>query len=167
MLVLKKIRPPWQHRKCSAIWPRSRPTCSKSRSAEAFRTRWVPGCMWSRPKAESAAPRTWPVFLSLVRAEVHVSFVPDGYPVCLVEAAGRERIVTQFFRRWDLASPQGELCVFGRGPSNHQGRWGEGGDPGVKSKGGGHSLWGFVHGLLGLPAKQKTRRWPAGNGHCM
>ena len=54
------------------------------------------------------------------------------------------------------------MC-FGRGPSNHQGRWGEGGDPGVKSKGGGHSLWGFVHGFLGLPAK-KTRRWPAGNG---
>ena len=24
----------------------------------------------------------------------------------------------------DLASPKGELCVFGRGPSNHQGRRG-------------------------------------------
>ena len=66
------------------------------------------------------------------------------------------------FRRARRAS-----CVcFGRGPSNHQGRWGEGGDPGVKSKGGGYSLWGFVHGFLGLPAK-KTRRWPAGNGSCM
>jgi hypothetical protein len=42
---------------------------------------------------------------------------------------------------------------FGRGPSNHQGRWGEGGDPGVKSKGGGCSLWGFVHGFLGREKK--------------
>ena len=56
-------------------------------------------------------------------------------------------------------------CALARGPSNHQGRWGEGGDLGVKSKGGGHSLQGFVHGFLGRG--KKTRRWPAGNAPCI
>ena len=45
------------------------------------------------------------------------------------------------------------MC-FGRGPSNHQGRRGEGGDPGVKSKGWGAFLMGRSHGFLGLPAKK-------------
>ena len=84
-------------------------------------------------------------------------------------AGDRSQIWQEIMRAFLIVkrtSPKGVRfgCVcFGRGPSNHQGRRGEGGDPGVKSKGGGHSLWGFVHGFLGLPAK-KTRRWPAGNG---
>ena len=35
----------------------------------------------------------------------------------------------------------------------------------MKSKGGGHSLQGFVHGYLGR--EKKTRRWPAGNAACV
>ena len=42
-------------------------------------TQWVPGCIWSRPQAESVVSRTWPGFLSLTRAEAHMRFVPDGY----------------------------------------------------------------------------------------
>ena len=42
--------------------------------------RWVSRCIWSRPQAESVVRRTWPVVLSLVGAEAHVCFAPDGYP---------------------------------------------------------------------------------------
>ena len=59
-------------------------------------------------------------------------------------------------------------CVcFGRGPSNHQGRRGEGGDPGVKCKGGGHSLRGVRAWISRRVPAKKTRRWPVGNGPCM
>jgi hypothetical protein len=43
---------------------------------------------------------------------------------------------------------------FGQGPSNHQGRQGEGGDLGVKSKGWGAFLMGGSHGFLGVPTKK-------------
>ena len=78
-----------------------------------------------------------------------------GTSAYLVEAEGRERsqshmaLYMRDFRRARRAS-----CVcFGRGPSNHQGGRGEGGDPGVKSKGWGPSLRGFVHGFLGREKK--------------
>ena len=45
-------------------------------------------------------------------------------------------------------------CALVGGPSNHQGRLGEGGEPGVKSKGWGALLMGRSHGFLGLPAKK-------------
>ena len=66
----------------TAIWPRSRlqqAAPNKSRRAEVFRNRWVSGCIWSRPKAESVARRIWPGFLSLMRAEAHVCFVLAQY----------------------------------------------------------------------------------------
>ena len=53
-----------------------------------------------------------------------------GAKVYLVEAAGRERSHQSMPLLWDLASLKGERCVFGQGPSNHQGRQGEGGDLG-------------------------------------
>ena len=64
---------------------------------------------------------------------------PMGTQVCLVEAAGRKR-------SYPLGEPEGRaVCVFlVGGPSNHQGRRGEGADLGVKCKGGGNSLWGVT-----------------------
>ena len=64
----------WQHTRTFAMWPRSKPASNKSRSAEAFRTRWVPGCIWPRPQPGSVASLIWPGFLSLVRAEAHMRF---------------------------------------------------------------------------------------------
>ena len=53
------------------------------------------------------------------------------------------------------ASPEGEPSAFwSGGPSNHQGRLGEEGGPGVKSKGWGALLMGCSHGFLGLPTKK-------------
>ena len=53
-------------------------------------------------------------------------------------------------------SRPGASCVcFGRGASNPQGRWGEGGDLGVKCKGGGPSLrWGHAWISRLVPAKK-------------
>ena len=51
----------------------------------------------------------------------------------LVEAAGRERSHS-VLPPLGFGEPEGRaVCAFGRGPSNHQGRRGKGGDPGVKS----------------------------------
>ena len=111
-----------------------KPAPNKSRCAEAFRAPWVPRCTWSRPQAEIVVIRIWPVFLSLVRAEVHVCFVPDRYPGVFGRGRRPRAQSQKFFRCRDLASLKGEMCVFGWGPSDHQGRRGEGG------------IWGEVQG---------------------
>ena len=113
---------------------RGKPAPNKSRCAEAFRAPWVPRCIWSRPQAEIVVKRIWPVFLSLVRAEVHVCFVPDRYPGVFGRGRRPRAQSQKFFRCRDLASLKGEMCVFGWGPSDHQGRRGEGG------------IWGEVQG---------------------
>ena len=45
-----------QHRKCLQSGLVASPASHKNRSAEACRTRWVPGCPGSRPKAERCYP---------------------------------------------------------------------------------------------------------------
>ena len=62
-----------------------------------------------------------------------------------------------YMRDFFVSEPEGwAVCVFwSGGPPNHQGRWGEGGDLGVKSKGGGCSLWGFVE------LAERTSRTPS------
>ena len=111
--------------KISAIWPLSKPASNNSRSAEV--SRWVPGCMWSRLKAGSVVRRTWPSFLSLVRAEVHMCFVPDRYPGVSVEAAGRERR-HPIFPPLGFGRPEGRaVCAFGQGPSTIKEDGGRGG----------------------------------------
>ena len=67
-----------------------------------------------------------------------------GTQVYLVEATGRE-CSHPVLLLLGFGKPEGRaVCAFGQGPLNHQGRWGEGGDLGMKCKGGGHSLWEFV-----------------------
>ena len=88
----------------------AKPGSNKSRSADGLWARWVPGCIWPRPQAESVVRRIWPGFLSLMRAEAHMRFVPDGYQVYLVEAAGRER-------SHPPGEPEGRaVCVLVRAP---------------------------------------------------
>ena len=121
--------------------------------------------MWSMPQAGSVVRRTWPGFLSLIRAEAHMRFVPDGpgTQVYLVEVAGRER-------SHPLGEPEGRAaCVhrlFWSGPLEPSRKTGGGGRSGVKCKGGGHSLRVFVQGFLGK-SPRNSRQWPVGSAPCI